>query len=433
MGSTGARQRWGRIIPIIFVVYSLAFIDRANFGFGAAAGLSKTLGITSATTALLGALFFLGYFLFQIPGAHYAENKSAKTIIFWGMIGWGILASLTGVLTNITFLMIDRLLLGAVESVLFPALLVFNTHWFLKPERARANTFLILGNPVTVLWMSIVSGFLIQALGWQWMFILEGIPSIIMAFIWKTLVQDYPNQAKWLSKDQSDNLTQELLLEQQEFPQKLNYWKAFKSRNVVLLSVQYFLWSIGVYGFVLWLPSVVKAGSGLGLGLIGLISAIPYLLAIIFMVTASYFADKQLNRKPYVWPFLLLSGFCLYGSFSLGTHNFLFSFILLALAGGFMYAPYGPFFAIIPDILPRSASGESMALINSMGALGSFVGAYFVGYLDATTKSSADGFLFMSLSLILAAAFTLMVKTNFAHLPIASTQTSPVKPNSAIK
>lgn len=128
------------------------------------------------------------------------------------------------------------------------------------------------------------------------------------------------------------------------------------------------------------------------------------------MVLASYFADKQLNRKIYVWPFLLLGGLALYGSFVIGVHQFIPAMILLALAGGMMYAPYGPFFAIIPDIVPRSASGESMAMINSMGALGSFVGSYFVGYLNAVTGRPNDGFLFMSLSLMLSAVLTMLVK-----------------------
>ncbi len=421
MTSTGSRQRWARLIPVIFVVYSLAFIDRANFGFGAAAGLSSTLHITAGATALLGSLFFLGYFLFQVPGAHYAEKRSAKRIVFWGMILWGILASLTGLLTNVSLLMVDRLLLGVVESVLFPSLLVFNTHWFLKPERARANTFLILGNPITVLWMSIVSGFLIQALNWQWMFILEGIPSIIMAFIWRAVIDDYPEQARWLPKEAKSNLKQLLGDEQHAFPTQLNYWNAFKSRNVVLLSGQYFLWSVGVYGFVIWLPSIVKAASGAGLGETGLISAIPYLIAIILMVGASYLADHQLNRKVYVWPFLLLGGVALYGSFSIGVSHFLPAMILLALAGGLMYAPYGPFFAIIPDILPRSASGESMALINSMGALGSFVGAYVVGYLNGATGRPNDGFLVMSLSLIISGILTIMVQTKKTAASVSRT------------
>ncbi len=411
MNSTGARQRWARLIPVVFIVYSLAYVDRANFGFGAAAGLSKTLHINGSMTALLGAMFFLGYFLFQIPGAHYAETKSAKRIIFWGMIFWGVLASLTGILPNVTWLLVDRLMLGAVESVLFPALLVFNTHWFLKPERARANTLLILGNPVTVLWMSVVSGFLIGAIGWQAMFVLEGIPSIIMAFVWLALIQDRPDDVRWLSATQKEQFGGALASEQKLFAHSENFWTAFKSRDVLLLAGQYFLWSAGIYGFILWLPSIVKAASGLGMGLTGLISATPYLLAIVLMVGASYFADKSLNRKIFVWPFLIVGGVAMYASFAIGVHDFLLAMLLLVVAGGCMYAPYGPYFAIIPDIIPRSASGESMAMINSMGALGSFVGTYLVGYLAAVTGKPNDGFLFMALCLIVSAVLTMLVRT----------------------
>ncbi|WP_242968624.1 MFS transporter [Sulfobacillus sp. hq2] len=327
-----------------------------------------------------------------------------------GLILWGILASLTGLLPNVTWLIIDRLLLGAVESVLFPSLLVFNTHWFLKPERARANTLLILGNPVTVLWMSVVSGFLIAAVGWQVMFVLEGIPSIIMAFVWLALVQDTPEEATWLPKSQRDVFEQRLNAEQNAFAHPVNYWNAFKSRDVLLLAGQYFLWSAGIYGFILWLPSIVKAASGLGIGLTGLISAIPYLLAIILMLGASFFADRSLNRKAYVWPFLMIGGVAMYASFAVGVHHFVWAMLLLVVAGGCMYAPYGPYFAIVPDIIPRSASGESMAMINSMGALGSFVGTYFVGYLSAATGSPNDGFLFMALCLVISAILTMLVR-----------------------
>ncbi len=179
-----APSRWARLMPLAFITYSLAYLDRVNYGFGAAGGLAHTLGITSTISAWLSALFFLGYFFFQVPSANFAEHRSAKWLVFYTLIAWGIFASLTGVITNVPLLFVDRFLLGVAESVILPAMLVFLTHWFTKQERSRANTFLILGNPVTVLWASIVSGFLIQIIGWQWMFILEGIPSIIWAFIW---------------------------------------------------------------------------------------------------------------------------------------------------------------------------------------------------------------------------------------------------------
>jgi len=403
-------SRWVRIMPLVFITYSLAYLDRVNYGFGAAGGLAKTLDITAGISSLLSALFFLGYFFFQVPGANFAEHRSARKLVFWALIAWGVFASLTGVITNIPLLMIDRFLLGIAESVVFPAMLVFLTHWFTKRERSRTNTFLILGNPITVLWASIVSGFLIQVIGWQWMFILEGIPSIIWAFIWLKIANDRPVDAKWLPQEEATKVEQVLDLEQRGLRQVKNYWAAFRTPRVILLSAQYFFWSIGVYGFVIWLPSIIKAGSKQGLGITGLLSALPYLLAIILMLVSSYFSDRTLERKAFVWPFLIAGAIAFYISFVIGPSNFWLSLLFLVIAGGCMYAPYGPFFAIVPEITPRNAAGESMALINSMGALGSFVGAFFVGWLNGATHGPGVGFLFMAASLVLAAIFTLAVR-----------------------
>jgi MFS family permease len=179
--STNAAKRWWYIMPIVFITYSLAYLDRANFSFASAAGINEDLGITKGVSSLLGALFFLGYFFFQIPGAIYAERRSVRKLIFVCLILWGGCASLTGMVTNIPMLAAIRFILGVVEAAVMPAMLIYISNWFTKSERSRANTFLILGNPVTVLWMSVVSGYLIQALGWREMFIIEGVPAIIWA------------------------------------------------------------------------------------------------------------------------------------------------------------------------------------------------------------------------------------------------------------
>src|SRR5271170_4840004 len=172
------RKRWLYILPSVFVTYSLAYLDRANYGFGAAAGLAKTLNISGSQSALLAALFFLGYFLFQIPGAAFARRKSARFLVFFALVSWGTLASLTGVIRNFWLLAADRLLLGAAESFILPAMLILLTQWFTRAERSRTNTLLILGNPVTVLWMSAVTGYLIKTVGWQMAFIIEGVPAV---------------------------------------------------------------------------------------------------------------------------------------------------------------------------------------------------------------------------------------------------------------
>ncbi|MEH7505386.1 MFS transporter [Neobacillus drentensis] len=407
MKQTIAKQRWLRLIPIAFITYSLAYLDRANYGFGAASGLAEDLHITAGTSSLLGSLFFLGYFFFQVPGAAFAEKKSAKVLIFWSLIAWGLLASFTGMVTNIKLLFVIRFALGVVESAVMPSMLVLLSNWFTKAERSRANTFLILGNPATVLWMSIISGYLVNSVGWRWMFIAEGLPAVIWAFIWWKVVNDKPREAKWLTEQEKNDFEQQLAKEQEGIKPVKNYSEAFKSKPVILLSAQYFLWSIGVYGFVMWLPSIIKAAPNMDIVKTGWLSSVPYILAIILMLVASYFSDKTLNRNAFVWPFLLIGAVAFYASYAIGTDHFWISFVLLVIAGGAMYAPYGPFFAIIPEILPRNVAGGAMALINSMGALGSFVGSYIVGYLNDSTGGFGASYIFMAGSLFLSAILTI--------------------------
>ncbi len=403
-----AASRWYRLIPVVFITYSLAYLDRANFGFGAAGGMAKDLHITPAMSSLLASLFFLGYFFFQIPGVYYAANKSTKKLIFWSLILWGLFATATGLIKDVKILIVIRFMLGVVESAIFPSMLILLSRWFTRTERSRANTYLIFGNPVTVLWMSVVSGYLINALGWRWMFILEGAPAIVWAFFWWRLVDDKPADAKWLTSDEKQLLQDALQKEQQGIKPVRNYIMAFKSKVVVLLSMQYALWSLGVYGFVIWLPSIIKAAPDMSIVKTGWLSAVPYLMAIIAMISTSYFSDKTLKRKVFVWTSLLIGAIAFYCSYLTGTGNFWLSFALLGIAGISMYIPYGPFFALITEILPANVAGVSIALINSFGALGSFAGSYFVGYLNGTTGGFGASYIFMAGSLFLSAVLTII-------------------------
>lgn len=408
--NTPAMSRWWRIMPIVFITYSLAYLDRANYSFAAAAGINADLGITKGMSSLLGSLFFLGYFFFQIPGAIYAEKRSVRKLIFACIFLWGIFASLTGMVSNIPMLVIIRFSLGVVEAAVMPAMLIYISNWFTQSERSRANTFLILGNPVTVLWMSVLSGYLIQAFGWREMFIIEGVPAILWAFFWWRTARDKPSQVSWLSQTEKETLDKILSDEQKNIKPVRNYREAFKSRNVILLCSQYFCWSIGVYGFVLWLPSIIRGASNLGMVETGWLSAVPYLAATLAMILVSWASDRMHNRKLFVWPMLLLGAVCFLGSYLLGSTNFWFSYTLLVIAGAAMYAPYGPFFAIIPEMLPKNVAGGAMALINSMGALGSFFGSWFVGYLNGATGSPSASYMFMGLALLASVFFTLIVK-----------------------
>ena len=403
-------SRWARLIPIAFITYSLAYVDRANYSFGAAGGMAHDLNITEAAGSLLAALFFLGYFFFQIPAALYAERRSAKRIICASLVLWGILATSTGLITNIDLLYADRFFLGVMESVVLPGMLILLSHWFTKAERSRANTFLILGNPITVLWMSVVSGYLVHGFGWRGMFIIEGAPPMLWAVVFWFLVEDTPAQARWLPRATSDALERRLAEEQRGIDPVGNYRAAFRSPTVLLLAAQYFCWSIGVYGFVLWLPSMLKQSGSVGIVEVGWLSAAPYLLAAVLMLVTSAASDRWGIRRALVWPFLVAGAVAFYASYAIGGSNFWLGFALLVVAGGAMYAPYGPFFAWISEILPRNVAGAAIALVNGFGALGSFVGSYAVGWLNGATGGPGLSFLLMAVALLASAALTVLIR-----------------------
>jgi sugar phosphate permease len=404
------RQRWGRVLPIVFVTYSLAYLDRTNYSIALPGGMEDDLALTGSVASLVAAAFFAGYFLLQIPGAIFAEQRSVKTLIFWSLIAWGVLASLQGLLSSAEALIVTRFLLGLVEAAVLPAMVIFLSHWFTKPERGRANTILILGNPITVLWLTAISGFVIEAISWRGMFIVEGVPAIAWAFVFRAMVTDHPREAEWLDPDEKENVERVLAEEQRGLAPSASYTDALRSRPVVILSVQYFLWSVGVYGFVFWLPSIVKAGSGAGIGDTGLISAAPYALAALLMYLNSRWSDRTGRRTAFVWPWLAFAALAFYGSYLLGPDRFWPSYALLFVAGAAMYAPYGPYFAAITEFLRRDVAAPAVGLVNSFGALGAFAGSYLVGWMNDLTGTTGASFLLLAGSLAAAAVLMWFVR-----------------------
>jgi sugar phosphate permease len=401
-------RRWRRLIPVAFITYSFAYLDRSNYSIGSAGGLTDKLHITSTQSGLLGGLFFIGYFLFQIPAGSFAERRSVKTLLFWSLCAWGVLAALQGVVTTYWLLLAVRFLLGVVEAVVLPAMLVFLSHWFTRAERGRADTFLILGNPVTLMWMSVVSGYLIDAVGYRWMFIIEGLPAIAWAFAFRLLTADRPADAAWLSDGERRAIEEAIADEQRELPAPRGFREVARSWNALVLSAQYFLWSVGVYGLVFWLPSIVKHLTGRGIGSTGLLTAIPYAAAVIAMIAVSAASDHLARRRVVTWVPLLVSALCFAVSYLTRGGTFIVSFIVLIVAAAAMYAPYGPYFAYIPELFPADDAAPAAGMVNAFGALGGFVGTYIVGALGGGT--SAVPFLFLAACLLVAAVLMLVVR-----------------------
>jgi sugar phosphate permease len=403
-----SRARWHRLIPIAFITYSFAYLDRSNYSIGAAGGLTARLHMTSTQAGFLGGLFFLGYFIFQIPAGSFAERRSVRALLFWSLCAWGVFASIQGVVTTYWLLLVDRFLLGVVEAVVLPAMIIFLAHWFTKAERGRANTFLILGNPVTLLWMSVVSGYLVSAVGYRWMFIIEGLPAIAWAFAFRWLVDDRPKDADWLDDHERRAVEERLAAEQRELPEPRGIRDVARSRNAVVLSAQYLLWSVGVYGLVFWLPSIVQKMTGHGIGSTGLLSAIPYAAAVLAMLAVAWFSDRRLARRAVTVVALLIAASCFGLSYTVRGGAFVPSFILLILAAAAMYAPYGPYFAHIAELFPAADAAPATGMINAFGGLGGFVGTYIVGALGGA--DSAVPFVFLGACLLVAALLMLAVR-----------------------
>lgn len=416
--------RWRRLVPIAFITYSFAYLDRSNYSIGAAGGLTDALHISSAQSGLLGGLFFLGYFLFQVPAGDFAERRSVRTLLFWSLIAWGLLAALQGVVTSYVLLLVVRFLLGVVEAVVLPAMVVFLSHWFTRRERGRANTLLILGNPVTLLWMSVVSGYLVQAVGYRWMFVIEGLPAILWAVAFRWLVADRPADAAWLAEDERQDLEGALAAEQRSLPAPRGLGQTARSWNAIVLSAQYFLWSIGVYGLVFWLPSIVKDLTGRGIGSTGALTAIPYAVAVIAMLAVSTASDRSGGRRVATWLPLLVATVSFALSYVVRGGSFTVSFLLLIIAAGGMYAPYGPYFAYIPELFPAADAAPAVGMINAFGGLGGFVGTYIVGALGG--GSSAVPFVFLAACLFGSAVLVFAVRRpDRAHRPEPSVGSAP--------
>jgi MFS family permease len=288
-------------------------------------------------------------------------------------------------------------------------MLIYVSNWFTSAERSRANSLLILGGPMTLLWMSISSGYLVQAVGWRWMFLLEGLPSVVWSFFWWRLSDAHPSEALWLNNQERSQLAEKLNQEQANLTSVSNYRKALSSRPVILLSCQYFFWNMSLFGFVLWLPALLNNSSASGIVQTGWLSAAPYLLTVVAMPVVSWLSDKTHQRKPFVWPLLGISGLAFLGLVYVGMSSFWLSFALLVIAGAAMYAPYGVYWAIVPEILPRNVAGAAMALINSLGSLGAFAGAYVSGCLGIGMRSAGPTFFFMASAMFASAVLILAV------------------------
>jgi MFS family permease len=312
-----------------------------------------------------------------------------------------------------------RFLLGVVEAAVFPSLLIFINHWFSKSERSVANATTVLATPVTVLWMSILSGYLVHSWGWRAMFIAEGLPASLWGIAWWFLVQDRPTQVSWLEPAERNAIEAKITAEQGGMKPVRNYAEAFRSPVVVRLSILYFFWGLSLFGFILWLPTIIRQSGSANIVNIGWLSAGPYLATTLLMPIISALADRTQERKLIVWLCLAASGLSFLALYFVPAMGFWPAYALLSIAGIGLISAIAPFFAIPADILPRNVAGGASAVINAMGALGGFVGSYFVGLVTGISGTPSSSFLLMGVSLMIAVVLLWFPLPKIQSAPIA--------------
>lgn len=313
---------------------------------------------------------------------------------------WALFAILTGFVQNVTELLIVRFLLGVSEGGVWPATLILLSHWFPREERARANNLWMLCLPVAAAAVSPLSGLILSVSheNWRLLFIIEGIPPLVWAVVWALFLDDLPSQAKWISPAERAYVEQAVGTERQkrDRPNLATYRTALTSPVLWIMCLAYFFIVIPGYGISSFLPTLLKK-SGLSIGVVGVLTALPSVAAIVGLVVTGWLSDRTMTRRRHVIVPSLILGVGVVAS-ALTEHLVALSFILLVGAGYGLYAMLGPIWAIVGQLLPPETAGGGMGLVNAIGNLGGFVGPLIVGALDTATGSFLTGFLFLGLS-----------------------------------
>jgi MFS family permease len=402
-------QRWVRIIPITFLMYTIAFMDRNNIAFSFS-GMQKDLAFAATGSGLAAGIFFFGYLLLQVPGALLAEKWSAKRFIMAALLVWGVMAMATGFVQNLTQLLIIRFLLGVVEGGVAPAAMILLTKWFPLNERSRANALFYLCMPVGSAITGPISGWILTYYDWRMLFILEGLPAVVWAVVWWFGVDDSPRQAKWISPAERDYLEATIEAERKEIKAETpSIRQLVHNRNVILLLLVFTFMLTGYYGYGLWLPTVVKALSQGSIMQVGWLTTIPWICAMIGSVLMAMRADKTRDYKFYIAGPLLTAALFLTLSVLAGQARPVLAFVALSICMGFMSC-HAIFWTALSAYVAEEVLAVAMGVINAVANLGGFFGPFLVGYLIDWTGTIYCGEAALIIALIIAGCFAMLLR-----------------------
>jgi MFS family permease len=403
-------QRWLHIIPVSFIMYTIAFIDRTNVSL-ALPSMSRELHMNPTQAGGVAGIFFWGYVALQIPGGHLAERWSAKRFVSISLVMWGLCSVGCGLVHTWQQLWVMRLLLGVAEGGVWPAVIVLLSHWFPRGERARANAYWMLCLPIAVIVSSPLSGWILGHWNWRVLLMAEGALPFIWLAIWWAFIDDYPKQASWISPEERDYLNATLRQEACELDsaKPAPIWKALLRPTVLVMVVVNQLQNIGNYGYLFWLPSVLENARKMSHLLVGILSGIPYIVTAMGMVLLSRHSDRHHERRLHVAFGMAWGGSCMLACILLTGHAPTLGFVAISPVGAGSYGILGPFWASPTETLPRSVSGSSMGLVNALGNLGGYFGPLAVGFVYHRTGDFRYAFAVLSLALLVGAGLALLL------------------------
>lgn len=403
-----AKVFW-RLVPFLMLCYVIAYLDRVNVGF-AKLQMSQDLGFSETVFGLGAGVFFIGYFLFEVPSNLLMHRLGARLWIARIMITWGILSALFMFVETPTGFYILRFLLGLAEAGFYPGVILYLTYWYPARRRARIIALFMSAIPVAGIFGNPLSGWIMEAFhgdhglaGWQWMFLIEAVPAVLIGIVTVMYLDNGISSARWLSDAEKQLLAREIEIDQRQTGTQQHSLKAvFADRRVWWMCLIYFAFVAGQYGLTFWMPTLIKSTGVTGALHIGLLSAIPFLCAIVVMNLMGRSADRRRERRWHlIVPALMGAvGFAMTAFFADNTALSLV-FLSLAAAGVLTCAPL--FWSLPTAFLSGTAAAAGIAIVNSVGNLAGFASPYMIGALKDLTQSTQAGMFVLAGILVIGA------------------------------
>ncbi len=411
------KLRWLRIVPPILITCIISYMDRVNIAFAMPGGMDDELGITASMAGLAGGIFFIGYLFLQVPGGKLAVYGNGKKFIGWSLLAWAAISVLTGLVTNQYQLLFLRFALGVSEGGMLPVVLTMISNWFPDKERGRANAIVIMFVPIAGILTAPLSGWIITAWDWRMLFLVEGALSLVVMALWYFTISNRPQEAKWISQAEKEYLVKTLhdeqLLIKGKTVRNASLRRVLGDRIMWQLILVNFFYQTGIYGYTLWLPTILKGLTHGDMEQVGLLAILPYIGAIFGMLIISTLSDRTGKRKVFVALPLACFATCMALSVLLKDHVW-WSYAALVGCGVFIQAAAGVFWTIPPKLFNAEVAGGARGVINALGNLGGFCGPYMVGVLISLFNKDV-GVYSLAASLAVASVLALMLPNKCDH------------------